>query len=744
MLRIFAGGDVFALVLVGILAFALGFWGYWECSFATTLTYSPDDSIIRVPYYFKDAQCHLQNTWHIVIATFNLVRGGGEFTLFREAPIPPDPWQLVIAQIAMPGIAIFAAIGATLKLFYNKVRRDLHIMMAGRQKDHVIVCGLGPTAMQIVQNLHDINKNRGLVVIDPIGADINAATCEKLGIPVITGDAKNEGILKIAGLRHARAIVVSTGDDTANIEICMRLRDFHDTFPTNKRSRLTIYTEIDNDWLFAKMHSQENHALGSYDCEVRLFNSYENGARMLVQDMPLPVAPELNAGALVVVGFGKMGRAVALQFMRAAPTALGQKIRIMVFDRESKEAEESLSSNVPAAREFGAFEFLSVELSAEKNANWEFVAKKIADEPLLAVITCLAEDFDNLYVGMEMRRLLDAHDQFHVPIYVRLQHHNRLGRYAASTEAMIPIADRLKGFGTLESLLSREILMNASIDRLARAWHEEYRRTLPKERHDAPANRPWEELPEFYKMSNRRACDHLPIKLAQAGLRMEQLPNAGAIDLKRESAKDSIVVELTPEEAELLAHLEHRRWMIERRMLGWRHGQKRSETKRINPLLVEWDKLPEYDRGQRRGETADLPKMLAGAGYILRRVRLIRAYGDWLAKSGEMMDLAETHKEKRHNVILAEIDRPEGFAIAERAIALSDTSVWLASHEDPIALSRRFTGDQAKRFKVLIEKADGWTRCDHLVANSVAKVGVAETQTDIPAKAMPTQLRSVT
>jgi hypothetical protein len=47
---------------------------------------------------------------------------------------PPDPWQLVIAQIAIPGIAIFAAIGATLKVFYNKVRRDLYIMMAGRRR----------------------------------------------------------------------------------------------------------------------------------------------------------------------------------------------------------------------------------------------------------------------------------------------------------------------------------------------------------------------------------------------------------------------------------------------------------------------------------------------------------------------------------------------------------------------------------------------------------------------------------
>jgi hypothetical protein len=737
MFRVFASGDVFIVVVVGVLAFALGFWGFWECSF--TFVPDPADAAKKVPYYFKDAACHLQNAWHVFIATFNLVRAGGDFTLFREPPIPPDPWQLVIAQIAIPGIAIFAAIGATLKVFYNKVRRDLYIMMAGRQKDHIIVCGLGDTAMQIIQNVHDLKKNRGLVVIDPIGATINAATCEKLNIPVITGDPKNEGIMNIAGFDRVRAVVVATGDDASNIEITMRLRDFHDTLPINARKRITIFTEIDNVWLFAKMHSQENHALGLFDVEIRLFNSYENGARLLIHDMPLPIAPELSAGALVVVGFGKMGRTVALQFLRAAPTALGQRTRIIAVDREIKEAERILTERAPAAREFADIEFVSADLVADKSADWSIITEKIADEPLQAVVTCLAEDFDNLYVGMEMRRVLDAHDQHHVPIYVRLAHHNRLGRYAASTETMIPIADRLKGFGTLESLLSREILVDGTIDKLARAWHDEYRKTLPPERHDAPANRPWAELPEFYKMSNRRACDHLPIKLAQAGLRMEAVSKSGPVDLKQKS-REPIVTELTAEETDLLAHLEHRRWLIERRLLGWRHGAKRSEAKRLNPLLVEWAKLPETDKEQRRKETTDLPKMLAGAGYVLRRVHLIRAYGNWLAEADAMMDEAEAHKEQRYNVVVAEVDRPEGLTIAERAINLSNVSLWLASHEDPLALMRIFKGEHAERFKILLAKADGWTRCDHLVAAP----GTAEKPSDNPAKAAPPQLRSIT
>ena len=83
---------------------------------------------------------------------------------------------------------------------------------------------------------------------------------------------------------------------------------------------------------------------------------------------------------------------------------------------------------------------------------------------------------------------------------------------------------------------------------------------------------------------------------------------------------------------------------------------------------MDWDKLPEIRQGAAAHEIDDLPGMLAGAGYVMRRVHLIRAYGDWLAKAGALMDQAEAHKDQRYHVVLAEIDQPEGFAIAERAI----------------------------------------------------------------------------
>jgi hypothetical protein len=86
---------------------------------------------------------------------------------------------------------------------------------------------------------------------------------------------------------------------------------------------------------------------------------------------------------------------------------------------------------------------------------------------------------------------------------------------------MIPIADRLKGFGTLESLLSREILVDGTTTSSRAPGTTNTVRRFRRNVTDAPGEPAVGGAAKFYKMSNRRACDHLPIKLAQAGLRME-------------------------------------------------------------------------------------------------------------------------------------------------------------------------------------------------------------------------------
>jgi hypothetical protein len=137
------------------------------------------------------------------------------------------------------------------------------------------------------------------------------------------------------------------------------------------------------------------------------------------------------------------------------------------------------------------------------------------------------------------------------------------------------------------------------LDALARAYHEHYLKSQP-------GGRSWEQLPEQFRISNRRAADHVDVKLTQLGLSMARA------DAPR-------LLELSPEEIELLARLEHRRWLIERRLLGWTHGDTRDDAQRRNPLLLEWERLSEEARTRNREAIGALPEILARAGFEIRR-----------------------------------------------------------------------------------------------------------------------------
>ena len=48
--------------------------------------------------------------------------------------------------------------------------------------------------------------------------------------------------------------------------------------------------------------------LGTDEVELQLFNTFDNAARLLVRSLRLPPGPEIDPGALVIVGFGAMGQ----------------------------------------------------------------------------------------------------------------------------------------------------------------------------------------------------------------------------------------------------------------------------------------------------------------------------------------------------------------------------------------------------------------------------------------------------
>ena len=136
---------------------------------------------------------------------------------------------------------------------------------------------------------------------------------------------------------------------------------------------------------------------------------------------------------------------------------------------------------------------------------------------------------------------------------------------------------------TLYNLLTlgceaRDVARN-ELDHKAKDIHRQYLEERKKHggnTGDSLAMHAWEDLRGDFRESNRSAADHIAVKA----------------QIIRSS--DS------PETIELLAEAEHRRWMAERIVSGWRYATSRNDQKRLHHNFVPYAALSESDREKDR------------------------------------------------------------------------------------------------------------------------------------------------
>ncbi|MDC0934879.1 RyR domain-containing protein [Pirellulales bacterium] len=77
--------------------------------------------------------------------------------------------------------------------------------------------------------------------------------------------------------------------------------------------------------------------------------------------------------------------------------------------------------------------------------------------------------------------------------------------------------------------------------------------------------------------------------------------------------RDPVRYEFTPEEVEIMAEMEHGRWVVERTFAGWRYGKVRDDKAKRRPQLIAWDDpdLSEEEKDKDRNAVRQIPKLLA-------------------------------------------------------------------------------------------------------------------------------------
>jgi voltage-gated potassium channel len=137
--------------------------------------------------------------------------------------LPQAPIARVVFWITpLLGVMLLARgivrVGAS--VFDVEERRRLWVkIMTDRMKDHVVVCGLGHVGIRVVESLKTLKAP--IVAIERQGAESFAPVVERLGIPVLYGDARRDDLLLEAGIRRARAVVCATDDDLTNLEVAI-------------------------------------------------------------------------------------------------------------------------------------------------------------------------------------------------------------------------------------------------------------------------------------------------------------------------------------------------------------------------------------------------------------------------------------------------------------------------------------------------------------------------------------------
>jgi ppGpp synthetase/RelA/SpoT-type nucleotidyltranferase len=150
-----------------------------------------------------------------------------------------------------------------------------------------------------------------------------------------------------------------------------------------------------------------------------------------------------------------------------------------------------------------------------------------------------------------------------------------------------------------------------SLLRTAKAIHEEYRRRrLSTLSSDDPAMKDWEELRSDYQNSNLAQANHIPTKLQRIGCEMVRVDDREIIEYR-----------LKKDEIDLMAEMEHNRWLVIQRMNGWKFGKERDPEKKVNPYLVPWNSLSEDTKDWSRAVVSQIPGLLKQLGYEIRKFK---------------------------------------------------------------------------------------------------------------------------
>ena len=523
--------------------------------------------------------------------------------VLESGSIPgPKGWELELARLLAPGVAGYTVMQA-LALIFSEQLQLLRVRFAS---DHVVICGLGRKGYLLARGFRE--RGARVVVIEQNEGNDLIAQCREQGAIVLIGNATNEELLRQARLPKAKYVISVCGDDGTNAEVAVHAREL---VGDRGGRALTSFVHIVDPQLCELLRERELATEGADVFRLEFFNVFDRGARALLTEYPaFGEAP--GPAHLLVVGLGGMGEGLVLHAARSwrtrhAPT--DERLRVTIIDREAERKVGSLCLRYPQLEKVCELVSLQMDVCWPQFQSAQFLFDSCGRCDVTTVYVCLDNNSLGLSVGLTLLQRLGGES---IPIVVRMTHDAGLANLLRGVDGERGALGNLHAFGLLDRTCTPDLLLGGTHEIVARATHEEYIRqqeSLGETPKTNPSMVPWNELPESLQESNRHQADHTGLKLRAVGCAITALTDW-----------DAEQFEFTPEEVELMANLEHQRFVEERLREAWTYAAgPRDVARKTSPDLVPWDKLPEPEREKDRKEIRGLPLFVARAGFQIYR-----------------------------------------------------------------------------------------------------------------------------
>jgi Trk K+ transport system NAD-binding subunit len=154
--------------------------------------------------------------------------------IFIEPYLPfPKEWYLQPLFFLLPIIGLGAVAESLVRLGYLVFSRKNRLpewqrMMASLHRNHTVVVGVGKVGYAVVRGLLDLGEP--VVVVERATEGADGPLVEEVvdwGVPILRGDGRATKTLEQAGVAHARAVILATSDDLANLDAGLTARDLN-------------------------------------------------------------------------------------------------------------------------------------------------------------------------------------------------------------------------------------------------------------------------------------------------------------------------------------------------------------------------------------------------------------------------------------------------------------------------------------------------------------------------------------